>query len=231
MKLSFVPALAAWLAAAGFGCTLTGRDLEPERVVLPSGTPGDGSVEFSLESGPSTTADGAAPTAGAVVAQSEVVDLEGTSLIDNSDAESGLAGWTANFGGSLSVSDEQSRSGLHSVLLTDRESAYQGVHRDVTAEVAPGEAYSLRAFALIRGARADVLLLTVQLACAGLDDSFQQIDRTTGSHDRWRALDGSFAMPDLDECTPLRISSYVEGPAPGVDLFVDDFQIVKRPRP
>jgi endo-1,4-beta-xylanase len=146
-------------------------------------------------------------------------------VLDNSGAETGLQGWTADFGGVIELTSELARSGRSSVLVSERAEAFQGAHRVVTALVQPDRGYTVRAFARVRGAPTDTLRLSAYLACGGTADQYLTLGSVTGSDTEWTALNGVIQIPSVAGCDLRRLSVYVEGPTPGVDLLVDDLQM------
>jgi hypothetical protein len=63
------------------------------------------------------------------------------------------------------------------------------------------------------------LSLTLKVHCAGEEASYLHIADATGGNASWTQLSGAFTVPT---CTLSELSLYVEGPAAGVNLYVDD---------
>lgn len=148
--------------------------------------------------------------------------VDPNNLITNPGFEVDTEGWSAAFGGDLSVSTAQAHSGAQSAVVSNRVGDYQGLHIDATELVQQGATYSVSAFARISAA-SDTLKLTARIDCEGKDYQYAQIDITTeGSNSAWTELSGSLAMPSEFECFLENVLIYVEGPAAGVDLYVDD---------
>lgn len=143
-------------------------------------------------------------------------------LLDNGSFEAGTSGWSAVFGGVLSASSLHAHSGSQSARVTERTETYHGVHYDVAGVVQLGATYLVSAFALLDGAASDTVRLTARFRCEGQADQYRQIDSATGNDSSWTELSGQLAIPSAFECAVTSVLVYVEGPAAGVDLYVDD---------
>ena len=149
-------------------------------------------------------------------------------LISNSDFESGIAPWTAAFGGTLAVSTEQARSGLQSAKVSGRTQDYQGAHYDVTDSVTAGASYTFTAFARIAGATATApVKATARVTCSGVSANYLPIRQLTANDNSWTEVTGTLTVPTLvpgtsDPCTLVELLVYVEGPPADYDLFADD---------
>ena len=65
---------------------------------------------------------------------------------------------------------------------------------------------------------------TAKVTCAGTD-SFIQIGNAMANSTTWTEVTGSFTVPN---CTPTTtVDVYVEGPAAGTDMYVDDVFLSK----
>ncbi len=147
-------------------------------------------------------------------------------LIGNSSFEAGGDGWFT-WGGSVASSDAQAHSGLRSALVSERTETWHGAVYDVRSLVAPGRTYDVGAWARLgAGAQADAALLSAKVRCAGGIDDYPTLGSSAASDSEWALLSGELVVPD---CALEELSIYVQGPAAGVDLFVDD--VALRPRP
>jgi hypothetical protein len=151
-------------------------------------------------------------------------------LISNSDFEAGLPPWSAKFGGTLALTTEPVYRGAHSAKLTGRTEDYQGVFHDITGLITPGATYTATAFAYTsNGTAATALLkLTARLLCLGLGgETYLTIRSLTSSVTNWSELTGQLPIPTPDACSVTEAILYVEGPASGFDLYVDDVTLVE----
>ena len=140
--------------------------------------------------------------------------------IANSSFESGTDGWLS-WGGSLSASTDHAHTGLRSARVTDRSGTFQGAVHDVRSVVTPGAGYDTVAHARIAGASSDSVKLSAQIICAG-EQRFVTLAEEVATDGAWVELAGLLQVPD---CQLDALNVYVEGPAQGVDLYVDDFSV------
>ena len=88
VKPSLASVLVSWLGTGACSCTLTGSDLDPPTLEWPP----DDLHQVSADSAPEPPAAQPERDRGAEAAPSDVPDLEGENLIENSDAEHGVSG-------------------------------------------------------------------------------------------------------------------------------------------
>ena len=144
--------------------------------------------------------------------------LARTNLIANPGFESGIAGWST-WGASISATTAQAHTGARSALVTSRTGTWQGAVYDLTSSVAMGQGYTASVWALVSGTDPQPVNFTAKITCDGTD-SYVQIGTATGNSSTWTEITGTFTVPT---CTTLGgVLVYAEGPAVGVDLYVDD---------
>ncbi|MEL7372171.1 MAG: carbohydrate binding domain-containing protein, partial [Myxococcota bacterium] len=85
--------------------------------------------------------------------------------------------------------------------------------------IVPGQIYSASAWVTISGAAQSTINLTRKFTCDGVDDFARVGDAHIANEQQWIELTGTFAVPD---CNLTDALLYVEGPAGGIDLYVDD---------
>jgi hypothetical protein len=103
--------------------------------------------------------------------------------------------------------------------------------QDLTAAVVPGQSYQGSAWATV-GAPADggapsgqVIKMTVKYQCAGASGAmYTSIGSTAGGvlPGTWAQITGSFTTTCTTIAAGSKIEMYIEGPAAGIDLYVDD---------
>lgn len=152
-----------------------------------------------------------------VFVRQEIVEGE-PNLISNADFESGINGWTA-WGGVLSATTEQAHSGSQSALLSERTGTWQGPVYNLLPTVAAGDEVSVSAWGRIAGAASDTMNITIKTTCAEDGDAYHQLASVAVSDSDWTELSGSLVLP---ECTLTDVSLYFDGPAIGVDVYLDD---------
>jgi endo-1,4-beta-xylanase len=149
-------------------------------------------------------------------------------LIGNSTLEAGLDGWSALGSATLSSELSVAHSGLRSARASGRAETWQGPRHDVTALTRPGRSYGAAVWTRLAGAASASTSLTAQVTCAGQPTAFVPIASAEASAADWLELSGSLELP---ECELQEVALYVEGPAAGVDLLVDDLSLREAPLP
>lgn len=141
-------------------------------------------------------------------------------LIGNPDFESGIGGWFGWGPSTLSLSSD-SHSGAGAVVATGRSDSWNGVATDVTAGVAATASYRASAWMKVSGAAADSVVLTAAVGCAGAATQFVRVGAATSAGE-WVEVSGTLAVPN---CVVQSVVLYGEGPAAGVDLYLDDVSL------
>lgn len=156
-------------------------------------------------------------------------DAEGTApnLIANGSFESGTDGFSGFGLSGVSVTNVV-HTGKKAGLATGRSASFQGPAHDVTALVTPGWEYDASAFVGIRNAVSDAVALSLKVSCAGEADRFIRVASGTASAGSYTELAGRVVLPF---CTVTSAVLYVEGPAAGVDILVDDMKLRPRGEP
>ncbi|GAB2228305.1 hypothetical protein Drorol1_Dr00010137 [Drosera rotundifolia] len=101
------------------------------------------------------------------------------------------------------------------VVVTAREDHWQGLEYDITSKLASGLTYSVSAPVAVSAPGNDVLA-TLKLENKGSSPNYMQIGRVSATMEKWQTLEGTFTLATL----PERVVFYLEGPPPGVDLFI-----------
>jgi predicted phosphodiesterase len=130
-------------------------------------------------------------------------------------------GWTI-WGGELSPSKATAHTGDYSGLVTDRTEAWQGPVRDLIDILKDGHTYQFSVWVKLDNAEDGYVKLTIQQA----DEKgthYTAISEANAYNDRWVQLSGTFT-PDITGYLE-GLNLYVEGPAAGVQFYVDDLQI------
>jgi endo-1,4-beta-xylanase len=153
-------------------------------------------------------------------------DAPGTApnLVGNATFEVGSDGWMI-WGGVLGTTMSAAHTGAQSAVVGSRTATWHAAVLDVRALVAPGRRYDVSAFARI-DAPSDAVRFTAKSRCAGGTDSFTTLGSGTATDAGWVELAGELSVPT---CALDELVVYVEGPAPGVTLYVDD--VALRPQP
>jgi endo-1,4-beta-xylanase len=145
----------------------------------------------------------------------------GPNLVTNPGFETGTNGWYT-WSGTLSATTAQAHSGTQSGVVTDRTATWNGPVYSLLSAVTPGATYAATAWARVDGAASDSVDITLKITCAGAPDLYEQIASATATDASWVQLNGTFTVP-LCQLTDFEI--YLEGPAAGEDLYVDDVSV------
>jgi len=89
----------------------------------------------------------------------------------------------------------------------------------------PGETYTISAWMKLDNSSSDQIIATIQRT----DDrgtSYTRVDASTGYSNRWTHLSGRFTLDVVGVLTTLDF--YFEGPAEGVNFYLDDVEVVGR---
>lgn len=139
-------------------------------------------------------------------------------LVSNPGFESGTSSWRARGSESLVVST-QAHTGAGAMLVTNRSATWQGPAQSLFGSLRPGGAYFCAAWARAESSTSQVLRLSFEQHDAAGTRYFN-VASATVTNDSWTFLAGAFALNVAG--TLSNIAVYVEGPAAGVDLRVDD---------
>jgi endo-1,4-beta-xylanase len=156
-------------------------------------------------------------------------DAEGVApnLIANGSFESGTDGFSG-FGISGVSLSASAHSGKKAGLATGRTATFQGPAHDVTSLIQPGWEYDVSAFASIAGALTDSVHASLKVSCSGQADRFIRVASATASAGSYVEVAGRVVVPF---CTLTSAVLYLEGPAAGVDILVDDMKLRPRGEP
>ena len=89
----------------------------------------------------------------------------------------------------------------------------------------PGETYTISAWMKLENTSSDQIIVTIQRT----DDrgtNYTRVDTSTGYNNRWTRLSGQFTLDVVGVLTTLDV--YFEGPAQGVNFYLDDAEILGR---
>lgn len=178
------------------------------------------------------------PASGVDIIVDDVVAIKSPSIVANGSFESGSASpWNGN-GSTFSVQSGVVHSGTYAALATGRTATYQGPAQSILSSVSSGAAVSVIAWVQIpagASASAATVNATLNLAGSGLSGSPRYIQLASTSiavadQGTWVLLRSSsqVVLPTwTDALTTANL--YFEGPAAGIDLYVDDVTLAVVP--
>jgi hypothetical protein len=165
------------------------------------------------------TADAGASTQPAASVDAGVVTPTSPELIPNPSFEGGHEGWSG-FGDSRIVDVAIARTGVRSIMSTNRVQPWEGPSYDIEPLVNAGQAYGVSAW--VRNEYGThIIMLTLKIKCGDDVDYTRLATRAVASE--WQQLDASFFAPDCEELQELLI--YVEGPPAYKNVLVDDISL------
>lgn len=139
-------------------------------------------------------------------------------LLENPGFESGIAGWNAH-GPATLTNAGFAHSGAGAALATGRAAAWNGVEQDLVATMQVGRTYFASAWVRTDAATNQTVKLTFQRIEGGVS-FFSGVATGQASSNGWTWLSGYYTPQTTGEVTAIKF--FVEGPAPGTGLYVDD---------
>ena len=146
-------------------------------------------------------------------------------VVANPGFEEGLSGWNRVFGGIVGASANPLHDGHAAGKLTGRTEWYHGLGADLTGKLTSGTTYRASAWVRLSGVTNDDAYLTVRVMDGSGTHYYRVVDGRASSS-AWTRLAGDFTPVLVGTVTS--VVAYVEGPAGGVDLLVDDMSVAPR---
>jgi GH35 family endo-1,4-beta-xylanase len=148
-------------------------------------------------------------------------------LFTNPGFESGAKGWNGSGGAVFTAPATQPHTGARSAYLARRTAAWNGIVQSMTGVLQNTNTYHVSAWVRIENATDQPVQITLQKKDAGGQTCTSVASTTVAASNSWTQLAGSFTLNITGKLADLTI--YIEGPAAGVNFFVDDFSVVKLP--
>ncbi len=158
----------------------------------------------------------------------------GDNLLTNPGFENGSEGWMA-WGATLAIASDPVRGGESSGRVSNRSEAWHGAAQDIFSKVEPGQTYFASVWLTIGtepmstgaagagGAASDSppepISLTMKFTC-GDAETYTSVASGQVREGEWVELSGTLDAPSCADL--LELVLYAEGPAAGVDLYLDD---------
>jgi GH35 family endo-1,4-beta-xylanase len=128
-------------------------------------------------------------------------------------------GWVPFAGASILVSDDEAASGRFSCFVGNRSQAYHGIEQSLLGKLSAGQSYDISARFLLANSASQPVALTVKQTDAS-GTNYHTFATGTATSSAWTEIGGSFTLNVVGGLTWL--SLFTEGPALGVELYVDD---------
>lgn len=143
----------------------------------------------------------------------------GDNIIPNGDFEVDGSGWYGFGDATITTSADFAVSGAQSGIVSNRLATWQGPATNLE-NTEPGTDYRL--FAWVRSAVEPVQINATLLANCASGSQFNFITSTSADANGWSIISGEFTVPD---CDASGYTLYFEGPAEGVEFYIDDVSV------
>lgn len=141
-----------------------------------------------------------------------------SNVLSDGSFESSTGAWFS-WDGALTASNARSHGGAQSARLTNR-SGNGPIARSLVGVVTPGKSYAVSAWTSIGAAASANVNLTTKIQCQGGSANYAWLAPPVAVADgAWVKLSGTLTVPD---CPLADLLMYAEGPAGGIDLYLDD---------
>jgi glucuronoarabinoxylan endo-1,4-beta-xylanase len=157
----------------------------------------------------------------AVIFNSSVVYGD-VNLLINPGFEDGTTGWTDRYC-SIEAVSSPTHSGSGSARVYDRNDTWRGIKQDLLGKMAVGQTYTISGWVRLENASSDTVKATIQQT-DNSGTNYHNIDTRTAANSTWTLLSGNFTLTVDGTLTELYV--YFEGPAAGVNFFVDDATVM-----
>jgi glucuronoarabinoxylan endo-1,4-beta-xylanase len=144
-----------------------------------------------------------------------------TNMLVNPDFEKGTDGWD-NRSCQIEAAGTPVHSGSGSAKVSGRSETWQGIKQSMLGKMVNGKTYQISGWVRLENAPSD----TVMVSFEQRDDSgtkYPNVARVTATDSDWVQLSGDFTLTVNGTLTALDV--YFEGPAAGVNFYVDDVNV------
>jgi GH35 family endo-1,4-beta-xylanase len=146
-------------------------------------------------------------------------------LIVNGGFEYGYPdGWAGFAGASILVTDVESASGGFSCFVGNRSETYKGIEQNLLGKMIAGHTYDISAWFLLSNSASQPTKLTIKQTDAS-GTNYHTFATGSATNTAWSETGGTFTLNVTGTLSFL--SLFTEGPAVGVELFVDDVSMIE----
>jgi endo-1,4-beta-xylanase len=143
-------------------------------------------------------------------------------LVTNPGFESGTTGWYGS-GCNFTTSTSVFHSGRQRGYASNRTNTWNSIQQSMMGKMIAGRTYYISGWMKLEGAESNGINLTV-VKTDGSGTSYSWVAWTTGYGNQWTKLEGAYTVNVTGTLTELTI--YFEGPAAGVNYYLDDVNVV-----
>jgi len=144
-----------------------------------------------------------------------------TNILVNPGFESGTAGWAGRNCRIEAVSTPV-HSGSGSAKASGRDANWQGIKQSVFGKMVDGKTYRISGWIKLENAPSAPVALSIEQQ-DGSGTNYRNVATATATDGNWVELSGNFTLNVNGTLTVLDV--YFEGPASGVNFFVDDANV------
>jgi glucuronoarabinoxylan endo-1,4-beta-xylanase len=145
-------------------------------------------------------------------------------LLTNPGFELGnTSGWKT-WGCSLTAVQNQAHSGNYSVRVYNRSQSWQGPVHSVIGKMEHGKTYTISAWIKLDNAESARIAITF-MQMDGLGIRYINAGTSSVSDDQWTQVCGEFTLNVTGTLQDMDV--YFEGPAPGINFYLDDAELVE----
>ncbi|MCR6652035.1 MAG: endo-1,4-beta-xylanase [Cellvibrionaceae bacterium] len=145
----------------------------------------------------------------------------GPNLVANPGFENGTTSGWFTWDGQLSATNAFAYQGNYSLQLSNRSGNGPAAY-SLQGLVTPGATYEVKMFVSIGGAASANINVTSKIGCTGDDTYSWLINPTAVTEGQWIQLTGQLTVP---QCGLSDLLIYAEGPAGGIDIFIDEVSV------
>jgi len=145
----------------------------------------------------------------------------GPNLISNGNFENGSTSGWFSWNGTITADTFNPHNGNYALKLGNRSGNGPAAY-SLKSLVKPGGKYAVKLWASIAGTDSASVNVTSKISCAGSDAYSWLVSPVTVNALGWVELSGQLNVPQCD-LTDLLI--YAEGPAGGIDIYLDDVSV------
>ena len=142
-----------------------------------------------------------------------------TNLLKNPGFENGTEDWMDR-SSKIEAVTTPVHGGAKSVKVTGRTETWQGIKQSLLGKVTNATTYKISAWVRLENADSDTVTISIEQT----DDSgtnYKNVATATGNKTEWVQISGEFKLEANGDLKTLDV--YIEGPAAGIDFYVDDF--------
>jgi GH35 family endo-1,4-beta-xylanase len=148
--------------------------------------------------------------------------LAAQNLAQNPGFESGTSGWFGFGPVTFTAPTTLPHTGARSAFVQNRTDTWNGVAQSLLGVLQNNNNYRISTWVRLANSASQSVLLTIQKTDGG-GTTYTAIASGTANSNNWTQLNGSYTLNVSGSLSQLTL--YLEGPAAGVDVYADDFDV------